>query len=250
MNFVEISKAGEVAFVTLARGKVNALNEPMVAQIRQVFEDLEKDPGVKAVVLTGRGKFFSFGFDVPEFMTYPKSRFIDFLNGFTELYRYLFMFSKPVVAAVNGHAVAGGCMLAATSDHRVMVAGKAKISLNEITFGASVFSVIVEIIKFCVGQRNAETLLVSGAMYSAEQARELGLIDRVTTQEQLKPAAEAIAVELARKNPAAFKSIKRLLRKPVVDQSINGENDSINVFADIWYSKDTRDELRNIKIHN
>jgi len=67
MNFIHVSKIDGIAVVTLARGKVNALNEPMVEEIRNSFQDLEKNADVGAVILTGRGKLFPFGFDVPDF---------------------------------------------------------------------------------------------------------------------------------------------------------------------------------------
>jgi len=70
MTCPKIVRVDGVAVLTLERGKVNALNEPLVDNLMEVFEDLERDDGVRAVVLTGRGKFFSFGFDVPEFLGY------------------------------------------------------------------------------------------------------------------------------------------------------------------------------------
>ncbi len=170
MSFVHVSKKGEIATVTLARGKVNALNEQMFREIRTSFQDLEKSSEVRAVILTGRGKFFSFGFDIPELLSYSKDDFIRYLTKFANFCSYLFLFPKPVIAALNGHTIAGGCMLANACDFRVMVAEKAKIALNEITFGASVFAGSVAILKFCVGSRNAETILYSGTMYSPCEA--------------------------------------------------------------------------------
>ncbi len=109
-----ISRIDDVAVLTLERGRVNALNEPFVDSLTGAFEDLERDDGVRAVVLTGRGRFFSFGFDIPEFLGYEKDDFMRYLRKFTDLYRRMFIFPKPLLAAVNGHAVAGGCMLALT----------------------------------------------------------------------------------------------------------------------------------------
>ena len=85
---------------------------------------------VGAVVLTGQGSFFSFGFDVPGFMSYPKDSFERYVISYSELVKGIFMFPKPVIAALNGHTVAGGCVLAMACDYRVMVSGKAKIALK------------------------------------------------------------------------------------------------------------------------
>jgi enoyl-CoA hydratase/carnithine racemase len=92
---MQVSKDGEIATVTLNRGKVNALNEPMVEELTKSFEDLETDNEVRSIIFTGSGKFFSFGFDVPEFLNYSKSDFIRYLEKFTNFYTYLFLFPKP-----------------------------------------------------------------------------------------------------------------------------------------------------------
>jgi len=250
MDFVSVSMKDGIATVTLNRGKVNALNEPLIEQLNGCFADIETDRSVRSVILTGQGKFFSFGFDIPEFLSYPKESFTRYLKKFTGLYTSLFLFSKPIVAALNGHTIAGGCMLALTCDTRIMVSEKAKISLNEINFGSSVFAGSVEMLKFCVGSKNAETILYSGAMYSAEEAIRLGLIDRISSPEDLMDGARKAALDLAGKDGSAFKSLKGLLRKPVAEEMVNREKDSIREFVDIWYSEKTRRNLEEIKIHS
>ncbi len=250
MSFVHVSIDGEIATVTLSRGKVNALNEPMVEEITKSFEDLATDNEVKSIIFTGSGKFFSFGFDVPEFLSYPKNDFIRYLEKFTRLYTALFCFPKPVVAALNGHTIAGGCMLATACDLRLMVTGKARISLNEITFGAPVPAGTLEMLKYCVGSRNAQSIVYSGAMYSAEEAFQLGLVDQISSEDSLAEDARKIAQELAQKDSSAFRSIKHLLRKPVAEQMIKREKDAILEFVDIWYSEQTWENLKAIEIYS
>jgi enoyl-CoA hydratase/carnithine racemase len=246
---MHVSKDGEIATVTLSRGKVNALNEPMVEEITTSFEDLATDHEVNAIIFTGSGKFFSFGFDVPEFLSYPKNDFVRYLEKFTNLYTYVFNFPKPVVAALNGHTIAGGCMLATACDLRLMVTGKARISLNEITFGAPVFAGSLEMLRYWVGSRNAQSIVYSGAMYSAEQACELGLVDQVSTEDALAEDARKVAQELAQKDSSAFRGIKQLLRKPAVEEMIKREKDAILEFVDIWYSEQTWENLKEIEIY-
>ena len=107
MSSVFLSQDEAIATVRLQRGRVNALNEPLVEELIETFQSLEKDEKVKSVILTGSGKFFSFGFDVPEFLSYPKEDFIRYLEKFAHLYTSLFVFPKPIVAALNGHTIAG-----------------------------------------------------------------------------------------------------------------------------------------------
>ena len=249
MSFMHVSKDGESATVTLSRGKVNALNEPMVEELTKSFEALAIDNEVRSIIFTGSGKFFSFGFDVPEFLNYSKSDFIIYLEKFTNFYTYLFLFPKPIVAALNGHTIAGGCMLATACDFRLMVTGKAKISLNEITFGAPVLAGSVEMLKYCVGSRNAQSILYSGAMYSAEEAIQLGLVDQVSSEDALTEDARKVAQELAQKDSSAFRCTKHLLRKPAVEEMIKREKDAILEFVDIWYSEQTWENLKAIKIY-
>jgi 3,2-trans-enoyl-CoA isomerase len=249
LSFVHVSKDGKIATVTISRGKVNALNEPMVEEITKSFEDLETDNEVKSITFTGSGKFFSFGFDVPEFLSYPKNDFIRYLEKFTNLYTYVFRFPKPIVAALNGHTIAGGCMLATACDFRLMVTGKARISLNEITFGAPVFAGCLEMLRYWVGSKNAQSIVYSGAMYSAEEALQLGLVDRVSSENALAEDARKVAQELAQKDSSAFRAIKHLLRKPVAEQMIKREKDAILEFVDIWYSEQTWENLKEINIY-
>lgn len=250
MSSLILTRDQEIATVALQRGKVNALNESMVEKIHHCFEKVERDNGIRAVIVTGKGKFFSFGFDIPHFLSYSKDEFIKYLEKFTNLYTYIFQFPKPVVAAVNGHAIAGGCMLATACDYRLMVSGRAKISLNEISFGSSVLAGSVEMLRVCVGDRNAESILYGGVMYSAEEASGLGLIDQITTEEKLIEDANKVAREFAQKDASAFGSIKSLLRRPLVDAMREREMKSILEFTDIWYSEETWENLRKIEIRS
>jgi Delta3-Delta2-enoyl-CoA isomerase len=250
MSNVTITNDKQIATVTLSRGKVNALNEAMVEEIHDGFRAIETDGTVKAVILTGQGKFFTFGFDIPEFVNYSKESFSRYLRKFSGLYTYMFTFPKPIIAALNGHTIAGGCMLAAACDYRLVITGKARISLNEINFGSSVFAGSVAMLKYCVGDKNAQEILYSGKMYSAEDAARLGLVDKVATEEDLASEALRVAQDLGGKDAAAFRSVKSLLRAPVAEEMTKREEASLSEFIDIWYSESTWKNLQEIKIAN
>jgi len=249
MSFVEIESSEGIATVVLSRGKVNALNGMVVDELRARLKALEVDQDLKALVLTGQGKFFSFGFDIPEFLSFTKEEFTNYLINFTDLYTYLFLYPKPVVAALNGHTIAGGCMLALACDHRIMVAGKGRISLNEIAFGSSVFAGSTEMLRFWIGSANATQVLYSGTMYSAEEAKSLGLVQEVVDEDRLMVQARRIALDLAAKYSPAFASIKSLLRNPITEEMMQREGTSIREFVDIWYSEPTWANLQSIKIY-
>jgi enoyl-CoA hydratase/carnithine racemase len=240
---------GDVAKVVLNRGKVNPINEPFTEELKQRFEELALDASVKAVVLTGRDKFFSFGLDIPEFLGYTKESFVRFVTKFADLYTYIFLFPKPVIAALNGHTVAGGCMLATACDYRIMVTGKSRISLNEINFGSSLFPGSAEMLKYCTGHRNAELVAYTGAMFSAEEGKQLGLVDDVVPEESLEEHAIKTAKEFARRYSPAFESIKMLLRHDTGEEMKKKDAHYRDEMVDIWYSEQTWKQLQNIKIH-
>lgn len=250
MQYINVEMEGSVAWVTIERGKVNALDDALRNELHECLRQLEDDPAVRAVVLTGTGKFFTFGLDIPLLLNYTKEEFTGFLTRFADLYAYLFLYPKPVIAALNGHTIAGGCMLATACDYRLMVIGKAKISLNEITFGSTIFAGSVEMLRACVGNRNGHAIIYSGAMLTAEEALDLGLIDQATTAEKLHEDAGKVAEDFASRDPRAFESLKGLLRKPIADAWKPREQGSIAEFVDIWYSESTRAQLEQIKIYS
>lgn len=250
MSLVTMYREDSVATVVLNHGKVNALNESTVEELQVAFDSLTDDDSVRAVVLTGNDKFFSFGLDVPELYDYTEEEFQHYLVKFTGLYTSIFQFPKPVIASIGGHAIAGGCILALACDYRLMVEGKARVGLNEMTFGSSIFAGSVEMLIYCCGQRNAETVLMGGQMYPARQALDLGLIDRVVSPEDFTEETTAVAALYAERDPEAYAALKALLRSPVVDQMERSEQESIRAFTDIWYSDAVRKNLREIKIHS
>jgi methylglutaconyl-CoA hydratase len=107
----------------------------------------------------------------------------------------------------------------------------------------------VEMLKFRAGDRNAREILLSGTLYTAEEALRLGLIERISAPEKLAEEARAAARRFAQKDQQAFTSIKKLLRAPVARAMAAAEEDSIREFVEIWYSENTRKMLKDIKIY-
>lgn len=248
MPHVEMSRDDDVAVLTLHRGKVNAINPALVRELRSELDRLEGDASARALVLTGHGKFFSFGLDVPELYPVSQEEFSRFLSDFTDLYRVLYIYPKPVVCAINGHAIAGGCMLAIACDLLLMSEGNGKISLNEITFGSTVFAGSVEMLCARTGVARAARVLLGGALYSPREALAVGLVDRVVDPDELLPLGLEEAHRMGSKDSEAYRSIKNLLRGPVVEAMRKREHESIREFIRIWYSESTRRQLRNIQI--
>lgn len=250
MQHVGLTLADGIATVTLQRGKVNAIDLALVQELHECFARLGGDPACRAVIITGRGSFFSFGFDVPVLYGHTPEQFTDFLTAFSRAYRAIFACPKPVVAAINGHAVAGGCMLANACDARLMAIGKAKYSLNEITFGAGLFAGSVEMLRYVAGSATAQAVALGGGMYGGEEALARGLVDRLCPPEALLAEAARLAAGLSHGNGDAFAMIKAQLHAPALAAMDAREAVSIAAFVKIWYSESTRRQAREIKIRD
>jgi len=248
MSYVDLKESDVLATITLRRAPVNALNEQVLDELKAAFHGVAHDESIKAVVLTGEGSFFSFGFDVPGFMSLPKDDFQSYVSKFSNLTKHIFTFPKPTIAAINGHAVAGGCVLALACDYRITKSEKAKIALNEMTFGSTVFSSVTEILKYAVGSREGEKILYSGKMYSAQDALSVGLVDKVSGEKEFLSDVTQVAQKFAEKDIRAFSSIKKILKQDTLNSINMNEEESILEFVDIWYSDSTREQLAKIEI--
>src|SRR5450631_4073047 len=131
---VGVRREGLVAIVELSRGKVNAIDVDLMEQLRATLDGLEHDPDVGAVVLTGAGRVFSAGVDLRQVVDASPGYAERLVTGLRDGLEALFRFPKPTVAAVNGAAVAGGCILACACDRRLM-ADNARIGASELAVG-------------------------------------------------------------------------------------------------------------------
>ncbi|MEW6016409.1 MAG: enoyl-CoA hydratase/isomerase family protein [Candidatus Zixiibacteriota bacterium] len=248
MKYLYYEKSEKLAVVTLARGKVNAIDREVIDEFSELFSRLSREPDIRSAIITGQGKFFSFGFDVPLLYDYSPQDFTQFLRAFCRMYREIFLFPKPLVAAINGHAVAGGCILALMADYRIMTESNGKMALNEVTFGAALFAGAVEMLRYAVGNKNAAELLLSGKMFTPQEAQNLGLVDYLVPEPELAAAAQRKAEEMGRYYGPNYAALKGLLRYPIVEEWSRREEDSIQKFVEIWYSPETRAKTREIKI--
>ena len=249
MKYIDYTTAAGVAHLTLNRGKVNALNLDVVKELDAALDSVEQSEAC-AVCLAGNEKFFCFGFDVPEMLPWPVETMRDYLLAFTALTTRLYLFPKPLLAKLAGHAIAGGCMLAIMCDQRVMVRSKARISLNEIAFGASVFAGVTEILRELIGTRHAGQVLLTGKFYDADEAAAIGLVDQAVDVDNIDSAVQTRLDSLMNTDATAYAALKQRIRAPIVKRFMEIETESIDEFLDIWYSPNTREALKKIQIKN
>jgi len=168
-----------VAVLSMTHGKANALDIEFCDALAARFNDLRK-ADTKAIVLTGRGKIFSAGVDLKRLSSGGAEYIRRFLPALHRLYEAAFFHPKPVVAAVNGHAIAGGCVLACCADRRLMARDAGRIGVTEILVGVPFPALAFEVVRFAVPPRYLPEFTLSGATYATDEALRRGWVDEVT----------------------------------------------------------------------
>jgi len=226
----------------MRHGKANALDVEFCNDIVRRFEDL-RSSAAEAVVLTGQGRIFSAGVDLLRAADGGPAYLREFLPVLNKAFETVFFFPKPVVAAINGHAVAGGCVLACAADRRIMAREGGRIGVTELLVGLPFPAMAFEIMRFAAAPRYFAEVIFSGATYAPDAACERGLVDEVVDADLIDRAVAA-AETLASLRPAAFALTKRQNRQAVqdrVDQDATRFDPAVN---DIWTAPETVTRIR------
>jgi enoyl-CoA hydratase/carnithine racemase len=243
-EFVELEYHDSACFLSLNRGVTNAINLPLVKEISKNLQILRENESIHGIVLTSSNeKFFAIGFDIPELIKLNKQQFKEFYTSFNKLSLELFTFPKPVVAAIPGHAIAGGCILALCCDYRFIADGKKLMGLNEIKLGVPVPYVADCILRQLVGYNQARKITDIGDFYLPEKLLQLGLVDAVVPiQELLKRSVEKI--KLLGSSPEAFNLIKTNRVEKLESTILKLLAEKEKAFINCWYSLESRKLLQ------
>ncbi len=207
MTFTLVEKADRIAWVTLNRPeKLNALNNEVLEELEQIFADLEQDAEVGVVVLTGAGeKAFVAGADIAELRTLDTAGArVQALRG-QAVYQRIESLPKPVIAAVNGFALGGGCELALACHIRI-ASETARFGLPEVSLGLIPGYGGTQRLPRLVGKGVALDMILSGDMVPAADALRMGLVSRVVPAADLKAAATKLAKTILSRGPLALRS--------------------------------------------
>jgi len=232
-----------VAVLTMTHGKANALDIELCDALAARFDDLRK-VDAKAVVLTGRGQIFSAGVDLKRLSSGGADYIRRFLPALHRLYEAVFFHPKPVVAAVNGHAIAGGCVLACCADRRLMARDAGRIGVTEILVGVPFPALAFEVVRFAAPPRYLPEFTLSGATYATDEALRRGWVDEVAEPVELMDDAIAVARELSLLSPAAFAQTKLQIRQPVTERLAKSGEATNKVVTDIWTAPATLAYIR------
>lgn len=201
-EFIKVEKTGEkknVALITLNRPKaLNALCKGLMTEVAQALQTMEKDKAIGAIVITGSEKAFAAGADIKEMQnnTYAQCILGNFLNDWTSVART----QKPVIAAVNGYALGGGCELAMMCD--IIYAGdKAKFGQPEIAIGTIPGAGGTQRLTRVVGKSKAMEICLTGNMITAQEAEKMGLVSKVVPADQLVAETVKLAEKISSHSP-------------------------------------------------
>lgn len=242
---VESSMDAGLATLRIGRKHGNAINPELARDLVAAYREAAAEPGVRGVLLAASGKLFCPGLDIQELIGLDRLEMERFLAEFNELILTMYAFEKPVVAALHGHTIAGGCVLSLTADRRVLATG-AMIGLNEIRVGVPLPFGVAMILRDSVSPARLEEVGLFGRNYAGDDAIAAGLAHEVHPVEGFEAYCLEALEQLASRDPQAFAITKRYLRSATVERIRDHEGSVAHEFLDSWFSAETRERLQAI----
>lgn len=240
-----VEQHGEIGVLTMNRGVTNALNLDFVEELHSIVKEVEDDETVRGLVLqSSNDKFFCIGFDIPQLISLPRDDFAHFYRSVSSMYLDLFALPKPTIAALTGHATAGGCILALACDYRYIAEGRKLMGLNEIKLGLPVPFIADLILRDLVGIRYSREIVEVGEFYAPDQTSEMGMVDEVLPLEQVRSAAREKLETIIEMPGQAYSMIKSNRVEGIVQEIRKLQETKESAFLDRWYAEDTRRLLK------
>lgn len=244
MNFenILVDQEGGLVTITINRPKkLNALNIDTINELQDAFKSLDSDDSVKAIIITGSGeKAFVAGADISEFAHFSVEEGGRLAaDGQQKLFNCIENLSTPVIAAVNGFALGGGLELAMACHFRI-ASDNAKMGLPEVSLGVIPGYGGTQRLPQLIGKGKAMELIMTAGMISAEEAKEVGLVNYVTSQEELLPLAEKLAGKIMRNSSVAIGAAIKAVNDNYRD-GVNGFETEIREFGNCFGTEDFKE---------
>jgi enoyl-CoA hydratase len=232
---IEIEAAGAVQVLTLSSGRVNAQDVELLKELTDALGELQHS-GAGALVITGAGRAFSAGVDLNRVVDGGTDYTDRLIPALSEAFEAMFCYPGPTVAAINGAAIAGGCVLACACDRR-LISPEAQIGASEVRVGVPFPVAALEVMRYACGDR-AEDVLLGGRVYRGDEAIANGLVHRVVADD-LVGAAVAEAADLGGIPADAYRHTKVQLRAPALARMREGALVDSEV-RQLWGSDETQ----------
>lgn len=240
-NIISKSEKG-ITTITINRpNKLNALNRATIAELHEAFESANEDKNVKVIIVTGSGeKAFVAGADISEFANFDVENGKKLsAEGQELLFDFVENLSTPVIAAINGFALGGGLELAMASHFRI-ASDNAKMGLPEVSLGVIPGYGGTQRLPQLIGKGRAMEMIMTAGMIDADTALDYGLVNHVTSQDDLLPLAEKIATKIIRNSPMAIKAAIKAINANFKDGT-NGFKTEIKQFGKCFGTEDFKE---------
>jgi enoyl-CoA hydratase len=234
-----------LATLRLSRERGNAINGTLVDELISACQQVDAAGDVRGVLLAASGKLFCPGLDLVELSQFDRRAMEHFLHRFNACVLGLFTLSKPMVAAIHGPAIAGGCVLALTADWRILVRG-AVVGLNELRAGVPFPFGVAMILRQAIPGSRLDEVALFGRNYTDEQALAAGLAHELGEAEGFEARCRSRLAELADRDPQSLAVTKRYLRSQTVERIRAYDSQFTQDFLDCWFSLATRERIRAI----
>jgi enoyl-CoA hydratase len=240
---IERSDVEGIAILKLARGKANAMDIELCQAVIDAFRSLQTSLA-KAVILSGEGGMFSAGVDLIRTSAGGPDYVRKFLPVLNAMFDAVFHFPRPVIAAVNGHAIAGGCVLACCADYRVMAQGNGRIGITELLVGLPFPALAFEVMRFATTPRFFPQAVYGGQTHLSDGGLERGWIHEVVPATELIDRALAVARGLAALPAITFATTKRQLHADVLARMEKDGAATDAAVIDVWASSEAQGRIR------
>ena len=240
---IDLSRDGELAILRLANPPVNALGPEFMEAIIAGLDKAEASDA-RALIVTGDGIAFSAGADLFRVFDAPMEDLARGIATMSRMFERLFRFPKPTVAAVNGHAIAGGAVLTCACDYRIAGEGPHRIGFSELAVGVPFPRWALEILRFAVGAQHVRDLALVARTFSLDEAVRTGMIDEVVPAGDLKERASATARRLARVPAETYALTKAALLAPAVDRVERLGQKHDDECVRLWASAEVQEAIR------
>lgn len=238
---MRVEHNGAVALLRLENGKANAISPSFIDKLEGLLGQIGD---ARAAVLVGQGSAFSAGLDLPSLVDLDRATMWTFILRFDAVMMRIFELPIPLVAAVNGHAVAGGCVLALQADVRIGADREARIGLNEVQLGIGLPAAVSETLRWQVPGSSLAAIALEGRLFSPREALQLGLLHEVVPEAELLDRALQRAAALAALPPAGVRMVKQSLRRPTGVAVRAQESAEADRWLDTWFAPESQARLR------
>ena len=245
MEAVTFGVEGGLATVRMRREHGNAINGDLLDGLEVAFRWAADDPRVRGVLLAAGGKLFCPGLDLHDLAALDRPSMARFMARFSGTIFAMHTFPKPVVAAIGGHALAGGCLLTLTADWRVLRNG-ALVGLNEIKVGVPLPFAVTHLLRDSVHRPRLEEVALLGRNYSGREAVRTGLVHEILEDDRFEEHCLERLEEFASKDLSAFGHTKRYLRSATAELMRAEDGRHADEFLDCWFSPETRTRIEQI----